>query len=169
MTTLEHLHDRADRAAQWLAAIGITLLMLMTLVLMADISTRKTLNFAILGTIDLTQFAVMVAVFFALPLAFLHESNVNVDFFTNSLPPRALAFLNCAVALLSSALLVAIVWYSLVQARIQFAQGDKSMTLGIPMFVYWAPMLFGTALSIPAALLVAAREGMRAAGAKVPR
>ena len=169
MTTLERLHDRADRAARWLAATGIALLMLMTLVLMADISTRKTLNFAILGTIDLTQLAVMLAVFFALPLAFLHESNVDVDFFTHRLPPRALASLKCAVTLLSTALLTAIVWYSFVQARIQFAQGDKSMTLGIPMLVYWAPVLFGTTLSIPATLLVAAREAVRAAGAKVAR
>ncbi len=168
MTTLERLYDRADRGARWLAAAGIALLMLMTLVLMADISTRRTLNFAILGTIDLTQLAVMLAVFFALPLTFLHEANVNVDFFTNRLPPRALAALNCVVTLLSAALLIAIAWFSLVQARIQFAQGDKSMTLGIPMLVYWAPMLFGTTLSILATLLVATREAVRAAGAKVP-
>lgn len=169
MTTLERLYDRADRGAQWLAAAGIALLMLMTLVLMADISTRRTLNFAILGTIDLTQLAVVLAVFFALPLAFLHESNVNVDFFTNRLPPRVLAALNCVVTLLSSALLAAILWYSFVQARIQVAQGDKSMTLGIPMLVYWVPLLFGTALSIAAALLVAAREAVRAAGANIRR
>ena len=160
MTTLERLYDRADRGAQWLAAAGVALLMLMTLVLMADISTRRTLNFAILGTIDLTQLAVMLAVFFALPLAFLHDSHVNVDFFTSRLPPRALAALNCAVALLSTALLAAIVWFSLGQARIQFAQGDKSMTLGIPMLVYWVPMLLGTALSVLAALLVASLPGL---------
>lgn len=162
MTTLERLYDRADRVAQWLAAAGVALLMLMTLVLMADISTRKTLNFAILGTIDLTQLAVMLAVFFALPLAFLHESHVNVDFFTSRLPPRALAALNCATALLSTALLIAIVWYSFGQARIQYAQGDKSMTLGIPMLVYWVPMLIGSALSVAATLLIAAREAVRA-------
>jgi TRAP-type C4-dicarboxylate transport system permease small subunit len=77
--------------------------------------------------------------------------------------------LNCLVALLSTALLAAIVWYSLGQARIQFAQGDKSMTLGIPMLVYWVPMLLGTALSIVATLLVAAREGARACGVEVKR
>jgi TRAP-type C4-dicarboxylate transport system permease small subunit len=143
--------------------------MLMTLVLMADISTRRTLNFAILGTIDLTQLAVMLAVFFALPLAFLHESHVNVDFFTSRLPRRAMTVLNCLVALLSTALLAAIVWYSLGQARIQFAQGDKSMTLGIPMLFYWVPMLLGTALSIVATLLVAAREAARACGVEVRR
>lgn len=167
MTTLERLYGLADRVAQWLAAAGVALLMLMTLVLMADISTRKTLNFAILGTIDLTQLAVMLAVFFALPLAFLHESHVNVDFFTSRLPPRALAALHCATALLSSALLVAIVWYSFGQARIQHAQGDRSMTLGIPMLVYWVPMLIGSALSVAATLLIAAREAARTAGMDV--
>lgn len=163
------LHEYVDRVAQRLAATGVAVLMLMTAVLMADISSRRTLGFAILGTVDLIQLAVMLAVFFALPLAFLHEAHVNVDFLTRRLPPRVLALLNCLVALLSCALLAAMAWFSFGQARIQFAQGDRSITLGIPMLAYWAPLLAGVALSIAATLLVAAREAARAAGAAARR
>ena len=52
------------------------------------------------------------------------------------------------------ALLCAILWYSWGQAVIQVRQGDRSVTLGIPMAAYWAPLLLGTALSMLAALVV---------------
>jgi TRAP-type C4-dicarboxylate transport system permease small subunit len=126
-------------------------------VLMVDISTRKTLGFSILGTIDLMQLAQVACVFLVLPLVFLRESHISVDFVTNRLPPRLRAAVEVVSALLGIALLGAILWYSWQQAAIQVRQGDRSVTLGIPMAFYWAPLLLGTALSIAASFFVLAR------------
>jgi TRAP-type C4-dicarboxylate transport system permease small subunit len=126
-------------------------------VLMVDISTRKTLGFSILGTIDLMQLAQVACVFLVLPLVFLRESHISVDFVTARLPPRLRAAVEAVSALLGIALLAAILWYSWQQAAIQVRQGDRSVTLGIPMAFYWAPLLLGTALSIAASLLVLAK------------
>ena len=123
-------------------------------VLMVDISTRKTLGFSILGTIDLIQLAQVACVFLVLPLVFLRESHIAVDFVTDRLPPRLHALVEIVSALLGIALLGAILWYSWQQAAIQVRQGDRSVTLGIPMAFYWAPLLLGTALSILASVLV---------------
>ena len=122
--------------------------------LMVDIAARKTVGFSILGMIDLTQLAQMACVFLVLPLAFLKESHVSVDFITERFPPRARAAIECVSALIAIVLLAAILWYSWGQARIQVSQGDRSVTLGIPMLWYWAPLLAGTALSIAACGLV---------------
>ncbi len=122
--------------------------------LMVDISTRKTIGFSILGTIDLTQLAQVTCVFLVLPLVFLRESHIAVDFVTDRLPPRLRAAVHAVSALLGVALLGAILWYSWEQAAIQVRQGDRSVTLGIPMALYWAPLLFGTALSMLASVLV---------------
>jgi TRAP-type C4-dicarboxylate transport system permease small subunit len=122
--------------------------------LMVDIAARKTIGFSILGMIDLTQLAQMACVFLVLPLAFLKESHVSVDFITERLPARARAFIECISAVLAVTLLAAILWYSWGQALIQIRQGDRSVTLGIPMLWYWAPLLAGTALSIAACGLV---------------
>ena len=122
--------------------------------LMVDIAARKTVGFSILGMIDLTQLAQMACVFLVLPLAFLKESHVSVDFITERFPPRLRAAIECFSALLAVALLAAILWYSWGQARIQVSQGDRSVTLGIPMLWYWAPLLAGTLLSIAASVLV---------------
>jgi TRAP-type C4-dicarboxylate transport system permease small subunit len=144
----------ADRALSALALIGVLALMAGVAVLMADIATRKTIGFSVLGMIDLTQLAQMACVFLVLPLAFLRRSHISVDFVTDRLPPRALAAVELSSALLGIALLGAILWYSWEQAAIQVAQRDVSVTLGIPMAAYWAPLLLGTALSVLALLLI---------------
>lgn len=136
------------------AFAGVAALMAGVVVLMVDVSTRKTLGFSILGTIDLTQLAQVWCVFLALPLVFLRESHIAVDFITERFPARLQAAVHFVAALLGVALLAAILWYSWQQAAIQVRQGDRSVTLGIPMALYWAPLLLGTSLSILASFVV---------------
>src|SRR5690606_21331662 len=143
------------RALAALALVGVLALMAAMAVLMVDIAARKTIGFSVLGMIDLQQLAQMACVFFVLPLAFLRRSHISVDFVTDRLPPRALAAVELASALLGIALLGAMLWYSWEQAAIQHAQRDRSVTLGIPMAAYWAPLLLGPALSVLALLLTA--------------
>jgi TRAP-type C4-dicarboxylate transport system permease small subunit len=149
-----------DKLARLLAYAGVATLCAGILVLIADISTRKTLGFSILGTIDLTQLAVMACVYLAMPLAFLRGTHVGVEFVSDALPAPLTRACKVVAALLTAAFLAAIFWYSLGQARIQLAQGDQSVTLAIPMAWYWAPLLIGLAGSAAAALLVLWRELM---------
>jgi TRAP-type C4-dicarboxylate transport system permease small subunit len=145
----------ADRIARWLAYAGMALLCGAMLVQIADISTRKTLGFSILGTIDLTQLGVMGCVFLAMPLAFLRGTHVGVEFLTDMLPPALLRAVKLAAGLLGAAFMLALAWYGLWQAQMQFAQGDKSVTLEIPMILYWVPLLAGTLASAATALVAA--------------
>lgn len=146
-----------------IAFAGVIALMAGVAVLILDISTRKTLGFSILGTIDLTQLAQVWCVFLALPLVFLRESHIAVDFLTARFPRRLQAVVHFVAALLGVALLAAILGYSWQQAAIQVRQGDRSVTLGIPMAFYWAPLLAGTALSILASALVLFKEARKLA------
>jgi TRAP-type C4-dicarboxylate transport system permease small subunit len=155
---LQRLDALADRALSWVAYAGVLALMLAVAVLIVDIATRESIGFSILGMVDINQLAQMACVFLVLPLAFLRESHITVDFITDRLPGRWRAAIEALSALLGAALLAAILWNSVGQAAIQLRQGDKSQTLGIPMIWYWAPLVAGTALSMLAVLLV----GMRA-------
>ena len=153
----------AGRWLERLALAGVLALMSAMLVAMADIVARKALGFSIKGTIDVEQLAQIACVFCVLPVTFLREANITVDFLTDRLPPRPLAWLRCAVQVLCALLLAAIAWYSADQALVQVRNGDRSQTLGIPMVLYWAPMLFGTAVSVAATLLLALKYGLAAA------
>lgn len=144
----------AERIAAWLAAAGVAALMLTILVVIADISARRTLGFSVRGTIDLTQLAQVACAFLALPYVFLREGHISVDFFTDRLPPGLRAAVRRLAAGVTLALMLALTWYSFAQAAIQIAQGDKSVTLGIPIAAYWAPTLVGMALSCVAAAIV---------------
>lgn len=154
----------AERVARAMAYAGVALLGAGMLVLMVDIAGRKTVGVSVLGTIDLTQLAVMGCVYLAMPLAFLRGTHVGVEFITDRLPPRALAALQCAVAMLGVAFVSALAWYGALQARLAWLQGDQSATLRIPMILYWAPLVAGLAASAVAALLVAVRAAARARG-----
>jgi len=154
---LDRLEALADRALSWAAYAGVLALMLAVAALIVDIATRKSVGFSILGMVDLNQLAQMACVFLVLPLAFLRESHITVDFLTDRLPARWRAAIEVFSALLGAALLAAILWNSIGQAAIQLRQGDRSQTLGIPMIWYWAPLVAGMALSLLAVLLVGAR------------
>lgn len=153
----------ADRWLGRLALGGVLALMLGMTVVMADIVARKLAGFSIKGTLDLQQLAQVACVFAVLPIAFLRDAHISVDFATDRLPPRALALLRCVVQLACAALLGAIAWHSADQALIQAKNGDRSQTLGIPMAWYWAPMLVGTLASVAATLLLALKYGFAAA------
>ena len=153
-------------AGRWLdrlAYAGVLALMSAMLLVIADIVARKWIGFSIKGTLDVQQLAQVACVFLVLPLAFLNESNITVDFITDRLPPRALSMLRCAVQLLCALLLAAIAWYSAEQALMQVRNGDKSQTLGIPLAFYWVPVLAGMLLTISATLLLALKHWLAAA------
>ena len=165
--------DRVDAAAgRWLdrlALAGVLALMAAMLVVMADIVARKALGFSIKGTIDIGQLAQVACVFCVLPATFLRESNITVDFFTDRLPPRALAGLRCAVQLACALLVAAMAWHGADQGLAQARNGDRSQTLGIPMALYWAPALLGMVASLGAVLLLALKHGLAACRAAPAR
>ena len=158
----------AEKVAATLAFAGVGALMLTIVVVMADIAARKRIGVSVRGTIDLTQLAQMACAFLALPYVFLREGHIAVQFATERLPRKVQQAVDLLAALVTFALMAAITWYSFGQAGIQVKQGDSSMTLGIPILVYWVPTLAGLALSSIAALLVALRHAVQVAGGADP-
>jgi TRAP-type C4-dicarboxylate transport system permease small subunit len=154
---IRRLFRRLDRLSEALAFIGMVLISIAIVALLVDIVGRKTIGFSILGISDIMQLLVMACICLAMPFAFVREGHVGVDFVTDGLPPRALAALKLAVALLSSAFVVVLMRYGLIQAGQQIAKGDMSMTLAIPIVWYWAPLLIALGVSALACLLHAAR------------
>ena len=125
---------------------------------MIDIVGRKTIGFTILGINDIAQLLVMACICLAMPFAFIREGHVGVEFVTDRLPPRALAALKLAIALLSCGFVAVLVRFAYAQAGMQMGKGDTSMTLGIPIVWYWAPLLIGFTVSVFACLVHALRH-----------
>lgn len=155
------MSTHADRLAVDLATAGILALGLGVLAIIADISLRHALGISIVGAVDLTQLAQLWCVALVLPLTFLRESNITIDFVTARFPQRWLAALRATVQLLCAVFLFALTFYGAQQAYLQIAQGDVSQTIGIALVWYWAPLLCGLFLSGSATLLLAWHETQR--------
>jgi TRAP-type C4-dicarboxylate transport system permease small subunit len=147
------LVDWADTATRYAAWFAMALLAAAITVTVVDVSTRRTIGWSVPGLVDITQLLVMSFVYFSIPFGFMRESNVSVDFVTDKLPPRALAFVKGLCALLGAAFMAGITFYSWDRAVQQFDSGDASQTIAIPFAWYWAPLLIGGAMSVVAALL----------------
>ncbi len=141
----------------FLAAVGLT---------MVDIALRSFSSGTVKGAVDLGQLCVMAGAMLAIPYCFATDQNVAIDLFTDRMPRRVQLALRVFAALLGAAFLAGVFWFSLQQAMIEAAGGDRSQTIGIPMAWYWTPFLAGIGLSILATLAVAldlVRNGLPAA------
>jgi TRAP-type C4-dicarboxylate transport system permease small subunit len=147
----------AETATRYAAWFAMALLFAAIAVTVLDVSTRRTIGWSVPGLVDITQLLVMSFVYFSIPFGFMREANVSVDFVTDRLPRRPLAFVKGVCALLGAAFMFGITWYSWERALQQMENGDTSQTIGIPFGWYWGPLLIGAAMSVIAALLQAWR------------
>lgn len=130
-----------------LAALGVGILLVCALLTVADIVGRRMFGHSIPGMVDLTQLLVMTAVFLWVPHVFERRANVEVDLLFERLPRFVRDALDRLWLLFGAAFLLVVAWYSTIAAMQVFEYGDSSQTIGVPMILYWAPILFGTVLA----------------------
>jgi TRAP-type C4-dicarboxylate transport system permease small subunit len=148
------------------ALLGAGLLLLCALLNCGDIATRRVLDLNLVGMVDLTQLMVMASAFACIPLTFLREAQIEVDFVTSHLRARTYAALRCATAL-GCAGFMALVTQTTAAAALQaLRHGDRSSTLALPMVWYWLPVVAGCALSALACVALAAAQARRAMPAR---
>jgi TRAP-type C4-dicarboxylate transport system permease small subunit len=92
-----------------------------------------------------------------------------VEFLTDPLRPRALALLKATVGLVGVAFVCVLTYYGFGQAQLQFAKGDISPTLHIPILWYWIPLLLGMTVSAIACLAQTIRHVLSAVSRETPR
>ncbi len=154
------LYRGIERASVALAYAGMILISISIAISMVDIAGRKTVGWSIFGIIDLGQLLVMSCICLAMPLTFIREGHVGVEFATDPLAPHALAVLKLIVAATTFVAVAVLARYAAAQAMLQWAKGDRTATLGIPMIWYWTPLLIGLGVSALACIVQIARHGV---------
>ena len=141
--------------AQRLANVAQALLLVAVLITVADIVIRQIASTSVPGTVDLMQLCVMWSALLAMPAAFLTDEHVAIDLFTKSLPLPVQRALRLLATLMGVAVLALLAWYGALQSWREHTAGDSTQTLGLPMGLYWVPLLLGLALSALACLALA--------------
>ncbi len=143
------------RATRFLALAGTLAFLAAVALTIVDIGLRSVSTGTVHGAVDLGQLCVMTGAMLAIPYGFMTDQHVAIDLFTEKLPVRIQIALRVFAALLGAVFLAGVFWFSLQQAMIEIAGGDRSQTIGIPMALYWVPFLLGIGLSAISLLAVA--------------
>ena len=147
------------------AALGVLAYAAAAVVTLADVVGRR-FGVAVPGVVDLVQLFVLAGAWLVIPYAFMVRGHVSVDLLTERLTVRGRSLVEAAGALVAIAVLAPATWKAWETLELQMRFGDRSQQLGIPMVWYWAPLIFGMALSVvvAAALLVVALRRVATAG-----
>lgn len=134
------------------AATGVAAYAAAALLTVGDVIGRQ-MGMPIPGVIDLVQLCILGGAWLVIPYAFLTGAHVGVDLLVESFP-RVFQTLLRFIAGLAAIALLALMFkycYDTFQQKLMF--GDRSQQLGIPIFYFWIPLLYGVALSIVATAL----------------
>ncbi|MFP5397104.1 MAG: TRAP transporter small permease [Gammaproteobacteria bacterium] len=158
-----------NRIAWGFALAGGVVALAIAVAVVASIAGRATVSAPIPGDVELTQFGIALAISLSLPWCQLHGSNIMVDFFTQRLRARHVAWLDALGALLLAAMAALLSWRAAVGAIDSRQTFEATMILDLPMWWVYASLAPGLALTalialVQAALLAAGRDltGFRA-------
>lgn len=135
------------KLTSFLAILGIAALVVAIAVVVGDIIWRRLGGGSFIGSVDLTQLSVMLAVSMAIPYAFSTGSHVSVDLLSHSFSTRFNRFLEIIAYLFGTAITALLCWLTIGRTREIWTYGDVSQDLALPMILYWAALCFGLGLS----------------------
>jgi TRAP-type C4-dicarboxylate transport system permease small subunit len=125
-----------DRVLRALAlGAGIVLLALLGLVLF-DVVMRYALRLPFLGAYEMTELAMVLIVFLALPYCAATGGHVAVDVLSPVLDRPRLRWVNALVHLAGAALLLIIAWQATLYAMGSVARGEATNMLRIPKYPF---------------------------------
>jgi TRAP-type C4-dicarboxylate transport system permease small subunit len=122
----------------------------------ASIVMRALWSTPIQGDIELTQFGIALAISLCLPWCQLHGGNIIVDFFTLKASERSRQVLDGIGALLLAAMVILLAWRTGEGAVSVKEAGETSMIMGLPMWIVYAVLAPGLALTALVAIYQAA-------------
>lgn len=106
----------------------------------------------ILGDFELVQVGLAVCVAAFLPWCQLHRGNITVDFFTARASRQTRARLESFGALLVALMMALVAWRTAAGALSAFETGEETMILGFPIWLSYALMTPGLAMTALVAL-----------------
>ena len=141
-----------ERAALFFAMLGGVLLMLIALMTVASVIGRAGFGKPVSGDIEITQYAIAVAISAFLPYCLFSGGNLIVDFFTAKAKQRTKRMLDSIGALTLAFAMGLFAWRTTVGMLSVKDAGETSMVISVPLWWTYAGMAPCFALATLAAL-----------------
>lgn len=138
-----------------LHGIASVALVAMMLIVVGDVALRAVFNTPLRGAYDLVSIALLVMVFFGIGPVIMMKREILIDLIDGVVPSQLLRALKALSAILTLAVFLFIGWAMLEPAMNAWRWGDRSLELGLPLWLLWLPAFVGLAgILISAALVV---------------
>lgn len=136
-----------ERICRWFAVAGGVVLAGMTIMSTASIAGRAVFGKPIQGDFELIQLGCAACVAAFLPYCQLRRANIIVDFFTARASTHIQAWLDIFGALLLATVMALVAWRTAVGSISVKAAGETSMIMAFPLWISYAFMVPGFALT----------------------
>lgn len=144
-----------DLACRLFAFAGGAVLVAITLMAVYSIAMRYFFSRPIAGDFELVQLGCAACVAAFLPITQLRGGNIIVDFFTNWASRHTQSVLDGCGALLVTIVMGVLAWRTGLGAIGVKASGETSMIMSVPVWISYALMVPGFALTALVALYMA--------------
>lgn len=142
-----------DRILRALALGGGAVLLVLTGLVLFDVVMRYALRLPFLGAYEMTELAMVLIVFLALPYCGATGGHVAVDVLSPILDRPSLRWLTAAVHLAGAVLMIVIAWQTTLYAIGSGARGEATNMLKIPKLPF--ELVTAAAAALFAAVLLA--------------
>jgi tripartite ATP-independent transporter DctM subunit len=127
-------------------AAAIVILVLMTLLILADIILRYLFYQPVIGSTDLLGFMAGSIVFLALAQTAFHNGHISLELLISRFSPRSQAAIKSITVILCLGVFAVITWQSVVYALELQQSGQTFPVLSVPIFPFLYIMAFGSAV-----------------------
>ena len=141
---LRQFHKLTERTAQRLALVGLSGLLILSLMVVADITLRWLANYPLQGVNDVYAVVMAVVVSSCIPKALQTKQNISIEMLGEALGGRSRLALNAFASLLALVFFVLLLTQFIPYAQSITASGEKTWVLKLPVGPWWwgASVLF---------------------------
>ena len=144
--TARLLEKRLHPIIRVINAVGTIALGVMVLITVADVLLRLIFDRPIRGTLEITEFLMVIAVFFAMGYTGMLKGHIAIQILPSRLPERPRAVLDSIADLISIGFCCLVIWQGIGQAAITRLRNDISGVTSIPISPFYYILVFGVAL-----------------------
>ncbi|MFC1980955.1 TRAP transporter small permease subunit [Chloroflexota bacterium] len=143
MERFEKVFGRIERTINF---VGLGVLFMLVFLTTADVTGRTLFSRPILGTIDITQAALCIVVFFSLAYTQSLDGHVNIGVVVSRLRPRVQNIICSFNYLLAMGVFAALAWVHVSNSIAWARAGRETELLGIPLYILKGVISLGFAL-----------------------
>jgi TRAP-type C4-dicarboxylate transport system permease small subunit len=143
---LHFLSKIASLTSRWAAGLAAVILTAMMLLTGFDVVLRYVFDKPIPGSLELTEFMMVIVIAFGLAYCALQKRHVRIDLVVSKLPDRVQTAMNGIANLAFLGLFVVITWRSFFRMQSMYEGQLTSAVLFIPKFPFMLLMIIGCAI-----------------------